>query len=710
MAPPTVTPQDKWLAHPSIGVKTADYPPAVQDGAKAQCIAPKLPQAGSDKQSQEFQAAFQAQYNRLNGDLEYTADYAEEALHNPLVSKRDALASAYQTALGKVDPDDPKKAKAGIDKVLADARALKAAVAKVRAAAEKAFQDWQSRQAKFDEAAQHVQELETWPDPKAAALRALVDGISKMVPARKYAVASAAFDQVQSKLKPIYEEYLKQKAAKEKYDAAMEPLKPKLEGAQVCCYTKLGPLQKTIGQLQGQMDKAVEAKNYVQALKLSADLSPKADEFLAKKTDMDERKKEYEDVVAAMDAKNPGPVKIPMKLAPMETEMAAIRKQMEAAASGENFDQALKIARDLSLKNDLFLEDLSRELKKETDYDEAVAKLEPRWPNATPANPKLEPMCTELEKIRQQMEDAAKKEDYDKGLQFANDLSVKLDAYEAVVEEIKKQKEAYEKLLEPLKERLEKVAEAKGGKQAILQKEILAMEKKMEDAAAKGDYDEASSVCVELPPKLDAYDEATGGGKKVTIGGKFEFVEAPLAHFHATRFVEGEITVSGSVKFGASKADDEADGGALTNEEAEADLKSYLDELWKEAEPGWQDESDGALKYNKSNGSAGLDVGMVVKSKDLGPLKVEFAPLEIPLMSWDKKKGLSGPKLVSKGSLVVPVLKHTVKGVELEVAIVGTVAAEFKPEYIAIGEALLERFGPEVGAPPRPWSAGSSAV
>lgn len=705
MAPPAAsTPQDKWMTDPNIGVKVADYPPPSDSGA-AECPKPPgLANANPDKQSQAFKAAFETQYNAINGHLEYTTENAEEALNKPFVARRDALPGAYQAAMGQVDPDDEKKAKAAIDKVLATAKALNAEVAKFRATAEKAFNDWKSRQPKFDEAAQHVQELETWGDAKAAALRGLADGIAKMAGTRKYAAASTTFDQFQSKLKPIYDEYLKQKAAKEKYDAAMEQLKPKLEGTQISCYKKLEPLQKTIGGLQGQMDKDVEAKNYVQALKLSGDLAPKADEFLNKKKDMDDRKKEYEDLVAAMDGKNPGPVKIPAKFEPMEKDMDAIRKQMEAAATAEDFDKALKFGRDLSQKYDVYLEDLKQELKKEQDYDDAKAKIEPRMPKATPENPKLEPMAAELEKIDKQMEAAAEKEDYDKALSIANDLSVKLDAYEAAVEEIEKKKEAYEKFLEPLKERLEKVAEAKGGKQSVLQKEILAMQKKMEEEAQKGEYDEASSVCVQLPAKLDAYEEATGGGKKNSIGGSFPFAEHPLAKFHATKYVEGEVIVSGSVKYGLSKAEDA--GGDLTNDEAKSALETYLDELWKEAEPGWQDETGEGLTYNKSKGVASLDVGLSVKSKDMGPFKIEVAPLEIPLMTWDKKKGLSGPKIVSKASLVVPVFKHAVKGIDLEIAIVGTVALELKPDYLAIGETLLEKFGPEVGGAAAPVVGG----
>ena len=682
------------MANPSIGVKPADYPPPPDQGA-GQCEKPPaLANAGSDKQSQEFQAAFQTQYNSINGHLEYTSVNAEEALNKPLVARRDALPAAYQSALGQVDPEDVKKAKAAIEKVLATAKALNGDVTKFRTAAEKAFNDWKSRQPKFDEAAQHIQELEAWVDPKAAALRAVVDGIAKMVSPRKYATACTTLDQFLPKLKPIYEEYLRQKAAKEKYDAAMELLKPKLDATQISCYHKLEPIQKAIGALTGQMEKAVEAKNYVQALKLSGDLSPKAEEFIAKQKALDDRKKEYEGVLAAMTAKSPGPVKIPAKLAPMEKDMGAIRQQMEAAAKDEDYDKALKFARDLSVKYDVYLEDLKQALKKAQEYDDDWAKVQPRLPASTPPHAKLEPMCQDLEKVRKLTEDAAKKEDYDKALQSVKDLSVKLDAYEAAAKEIEKQKEAYEKMLEPLEKRLEKACEAEKGKLTVLQKEIIALKKKMEEEAGKDAYDQAMSCCVQLPAKLDAFDQATNKSaiKKVTYGGTVEFAEKELKKFHAGKYVKGEVKISGSVKFTGSPAE----GGEAeihSDEEAKSALSKFIDEQFDDAEVGWKTEGEAGLTYNKGKGTVGIDAG-VTFSTGYGPFKFELAPLEASLISYDKKKGWAGPKFSPSATATVA-LKHTIKGIEFEGAVSAKLTTEFTPDYLAVGEWVLEKYGPE---------------
>src|SRR5437867_3785736 len=78
----------------------------------------------SDKQGQQFQASFQKEITAINGDLQYTSANAEASRHDPMAARRDALCTAFQSALGQIDPANPGKAKSAIDKVLAEAKAL----------------------------------------------------------------------------------------------------------------------------------------------------------------------------------------------------------------------------------------------------------------------------------------------------------------------------------------------------------------------------------------------------------------------------------------------------------------------------------------------------------------------------------------------------------------------------------------------------------
>jgi hypothetical protein len=224
------------------------------DGLKDQWGVSNPAQAGSDKQSQQFQAAFQKEIGIINDALQVSAPIAEDGPQQDLTQRHDSLVSAYQSALAKVDPKDPSKAKSSIDKVMADARGLSGEAVKFRKGVEKAYNDWQTRQPKYDEAVHQVEDLEAWGDPKAAPLRALVDGIRKLVNDRKYAQANSTFDQLSPKQKPIYDEYLKQKAAKDQYDPGLQALQPRITDASKCQFARLQPTQTDLTAIQEQME------------------------------------------------------------------------------------------------------------------------------------------------------------------------------------------------------------------------------------------------------------------------------------------------------------------------------------------------------------------------------------------------------------------------------------------------------------------------
>ena len=86
--------------------------------------APNAPNPGSEKQAQDFKAAFEKALGAINEHLQYTAANAEASKHAAVAGRRDARYPAFQAALGKVDRTDPSKGQAAIDKVLGDTQAL----------------------------------------------------------------------------------------------------------------------------------------------------------------------------------------------------------------------------------------------------------------------------------------------------------------------------------------------------------------------------------------------------------------------------------------------------------------------------------------------------------------------------------------------------------------------------------------------------------
>ena len=102
--------------------------------------APK--QVGADRQSREFHKSFKTILEAINGHLQYTSAYAEAAKHAALKSNREALSSAFRSALGKIDPANPAKAQRLIDKVLVEGKALQGEVATFRTSVKTSVSQW----------------------------------------------------------------------------------------------------------------------------------------------------------------------------------------------------------------------------------------------------------------------------------------------------------------------------------------------------------------------------------------------------------------------------------------------------------------------------------------------------------------------------------------------------------------------------------------
>jgi hypothetical protein len=454
------------------------------DGLKQQWGVDDPSKPASDQQSQEFQAAFQQQIGAINSDLQYTSANAEAGKHDPLAGRRDALLTAFQSALGQIDPKNPAKAKATIDKVLADSKALGGEVSKLRKDTEKAATDWQSRQANFDTAVQQVEELEAWGDPKAAPLRGLVDGVRTQVNQRHYSGANPIVDQLLPKLKPIYEDYQHQKEAKDQYDTAMVGLQPRLSDASVSRYAKLAADQLKMVDVQNKMEAAVKGKNYVQALALVGDLSDKVDAYTTAAQQVEQQKQDYESALSALQPKltNASQSRYPT-LDPMEQDMVTVQNKMEEAAKNQDYDQALKLEQDLSDKVDAYTAALNDLDQKKKQYEDGLAALQPKLTESSQCRyPSLDPMQKDMITVQDQMEAAAKKTDYAQALTSLNDLSAKVDAYLAAKKDLEQKYQdslqAVQKAIDEMKSHAQK---------ANFTTEIAALETKLKEAKTKGD-------------------------------------------------------------------------------------------------------------------------------------------------------------------------------------------------------------------------------
>lgn len=452
--------------------------------------------AGSDKQSQEFQATFAKELAPVNSNLQYTSANAEVAVHQPLESRRDGLYPVFQSALAQIDRTDPKKAQPAIDKVLADVKSLSAEVSKFRRDAEKAVNDWKTRQSRFDATVHQVEELEIWGEPKALALRTLVDGIRGNTNDRSFAKACATLDLLLPKLKPIHDDYLRQKEANPKYEQALAEKNAKFDTLKTA-ERPSQPITAKICEADSALQEAkirADAKNFVGACE-EMKIVQTAIEVLEKLLKDPQRVKFLADRKAVNDqVKNP---EIAFKT--LDADWTAItqdRDQSDPLADSGDYAGANKLLTGLRTKFTSFQKKYEDLKKKKTAFDDALAVLQPRLSGASQSQTAtLEPMQTDIATVQGQMDAAVQADDYLTALKFVKDLTAKVDAYQAAKTELEK------KYQDALQSAQKAIATLKGHAQkANFTAEITALEASLKDAQSKGDGNNLDDAIKLLKP------------------------------------------------------------------------------------------------------------------------------------------------------------------------------------------------------------------
>ncbi len=408
--------------------------------------APPLDESGTSEQAKKFLAAFKATMGGANKCLQYTACNAEKAKHDPYVLERDNLYTNFQAAQKKIDPTDEAKAKTDIELVLNTANAFSTKAEQFRQATEKLVNDWKAKEGEFDKAGTQIEELEKWEDKAAPELRKSHDGIRTAANDRKYEESLKSLSELQPKLKPVYDEYVRQKGAKEKYEPALEALQTRLGQVSPCPFKTLEPKATEIGTIKKQMETDAQNKDYVQALQLVTDLATKVDTHLAAVKDLDEKRKQYEQARDGVKPMLPTGSEVDFpQLGPLEIELTNLEGQAKTAADAEDFGKALEHTKSLETKLAEY-EKQKEELKKKKDeYDKLAKDISGRMPTGSAADyPSLNPLEIELTNLDGQRKAAADAKDWDKGIELAKNLGTKLDEYETKKQELEKKKAEYE--------------------------------------------------------------------------------------------------------------------------------------------------------------------------------------------------------------------------------------------------------------------------
>jgi chromosome segregation ATPase len=459
---------------------------------------------GSTEQADQFKAAFQAELAKINESLQYTAAHAEKEKHDPQAGKRDKTCSAFQLALGRIDPTNPSVAQGAIDQVIAAVKGLQTSVENIKTAVERAYNAWTSRESDLDSVVEKVREMVEWGHGKAAALQQIVDAIMSKANLRKYEEALQGLEQLLGKVGSIYEEFQRQKAAQEQYDAGLATLEPRLAETSTCEFASLEAKSQEIAASNDRMRQSAESKDYVAALECLQALEGLVSEYIDQVTQLRQKKTEYEAARAALDPKLAEASTCQFQsLAELDQAIAGLTTQMDEAAAADQYDQALQLVTELTTKVDEKIARTAELEQKKAEYEAARAALDPKLAEASTSQYAV---FAELDQaiadLTTRTDEAATAEDYVQAVELVTQLTAKVDEKLTKLAELEAQKAEYEAARAALDPQLAQASTSRHESLAKLDEQIADLTTKLDAAAAAEDYAQALLILRELSAKV----------------------------------------------------------------------------------------------------------------------------------------------------------------------------------------------------------------
>lgn len=460
--------------------------------------------AGSNAQRDQFKAAFQAAMSKINAYLQYTAAHADNETHNPQSVKRDNSCSAFQMTLPKIDPTNESAAKGAIDQVLKAVSGLESSLKSVRDAVQKAFDAWTARESDFDQAVDKIREMVEWGHDKAGALQSVVEAIAQKANARKYEESLQGLIGMLDKLAPIHEDYLKQLAAQQEYDAALPALKEKLQEASVCQFQSLADLQQELVSREDAMTQAAEAKDYVSAMDQLRVLRDQADHFLTRLHELEAQKEAYEQAREQLAPRLAEASTCQYGvLAPLDDKIVDLDSQAESLAAEEQYEAATQLLTELTaVVEEKILKAAELDAKRE-QYEQVKADVYAVVDEAATSEfASLAELDEQILSLKDQSEQAASAEDYDAALELLGQLAPLAEQKLQKAEELRAKRDQYEQARASVDGDLAECSTSEYKSLAELDEQILQLQNETDAAAEAEAYDEAITLVEQLGQKV----------------------------------------------------------------------------------------------------------------------------------------------------------------------------------------------------------------
>ena len=420
----------------------------------------------SDKQAREFKAAFTPALNKVKGCGAYTQQFGELSKHQKLLGMQDTSLQGYQKVLTTIDPSDPSKAAAGIQKVLGYVDQVQQKAATLEKETKAAYDAWMAMKGARDTEGQQAQELDVWGDKAAPEMLQKESTIEDQVAARKWDEAKSLLEGLISAIKPVYEEYLRQKAAKETYEPEREAFDG--EFAPVEEYdepteeiqTRTTSIRDTLSEIDGK----VEELDYVSAGSLLGSQQAGLIELKDLVNQQKEARTEYQNKLPgvtnrdfeAPESKNGTPGW------QLQQDIVNLETNMTGTAETKDYVTALEQLGELESKNQEAKSYFEQLAEQRQEYEAKRSEIEGRLDELSQDLPA--PFQADFEELQAQLGPAAEANDNEQvtqALGFLQTIEAALPDLAARIEEYKAAKEEFEQRWPPLQARYDKAVAEK---------------------------------------------------------------------------------------------------------------------------------------------------------------------------------------------------------------------------------------------------------
>ncbi|MGB5560210.1 MAG: hypothetical protein WBN04_19625 [Paracoccaceae bacterium] len=420
-----------------------------------------------------------------------------------LVAKEKSMRREF--AADGIDANEQRQ----LDQIGGKITQLKTIVAKLRKEIEDNKRIWEGRARDHTALKSQLDDLIDWGHAQAGALKAEVTKIADAVADQSWADATAKLDQAQASMAPVYALYLTQVAAKTAYD----PLRIQFDAGLAAAMAALPQTEDIAARLAqisggiGAMDAAATALDYVTALAMlqTAHAELEVVETLIAVVQAQKAAFDTQWAMITPRLQQSAQCEFP-DLTPMQDEILASQKQVEAAAASHDYISAVALITELSAKIEAYLTAYAEAVDARTLYESRLPGIQSELAGALVSEfPALAPQQAAMDKIAKAMEAAAAAGEHDQALLEMDKLVPLLDTYKIDYEKARLGQE-FERLYAEMEPRFGAAAVCNYIPIEPLSVEITNDQKAAANAASAGDYADGIDILNKAAGKLDDYD------------------------------------------------------------------------------------------------------------------------------------------------------------------------------------------------------------